>query len=169
MRLSRGATISGGNPAHASSSFVEKMLSSGALEKHIKEKLIPCYSARYHTMVEAIREHLVPLGVQISTAKPYAVTAVDGKDVILAGGFFLLITLPRGLAPVPTLAKISIDKHELKFAYGKMFEVKGDGGSKQRSDEGFGSSIRLCWAYHEEEAIVDGIKRMRDLLLQNKE
>ncbi|KAH6967734.1 pyridoxal phosphate-dependent transferase [Ilyonectria sp. MPI-CAGE-AT-0026] len=158
-----GSTSSGGNPAHLASTLIEKMLSSGALEAHIQNKLIPCYSARYYAMVDAIREYLEPLGVLITTGKPYSTI------VLAAGGFFLLITLPKGLPPTPVLAKISVEQHELKFAYGKMFEVKGDSGSKRRSELGFGSTIRLCWAFHEENIIVEGIKRMRDILIECKE
>lgn len=124
-------------------------------------------------MISAIEEHLVPLGVQIVWGKPYALSIMNGDakahDVPLAGGFFLSIALPpTGFPPVPTLAKMGLENHGLRFAYGKMFEVKGDEGSKERSQAGFGSLIRLCWAYHDEEGIVDGIKRMRDLLLQNR-
>ncbi|KAH7176892.1 pyridoxal phosphate-dependent transferase [Dactylonectria macrodidyma] len=154
-----GATTSGGNPGHFTSTFIEKLLSSGALQNHIQNKLIPCYSARYYAMVDAIREYLEPLGVKITTGTP----------VKAAGGFFLLITLPKGLPPTPLLAKIALEQHELKFACGKMFEVKGDIGSRERSETGFGSTVRLCWAFHDEDAIVEGIKRMREILIKCRE
>lgn len=146
------------------------MLSSGKLERHIQEKLIPCYAARYHSMVKAIKEHLGPLGVKISTGKPYQTTVVgtnNGASFELAGGFFLLIALPPGSCPAPVLAKKALEQLELKFAYGKMFEVKGDLGSKQRSEKGYGNTIRLCWAFHDEEAITEGIIRMKNLLLES--
>lgn len=171
----RGATWSGGNPAHLASTFVEKMLSSGALEKHIEEKLIPAYAARYYAMVEAVQEHLAPLGAKIATGTPYEPQGDDSSNgnnsnIRISGGFFLPLTLPDGYPAAPVLAKAAIEKYELKFAYGKMFEVKGDAGSQQRSEAkgGFGNTIRLCWAFHDEAAIVDGIKRMRDLLVEHK-
>lgn len=157
------------------------MLSSGALERHIQRKLIPCYAARYHVMVGAIQEFLEPLGVRITTGKPYTTSPslVNGSskhdeaktsevEIQTAGGFFLLITLPKGFIPTDALAKTALADHELKFAYGKMFEVKGDVTSSQRSKMGYGDTIRLCWAYHEEALIVEGIKRLRDVLLNNK-
>ncbi|KAH7127903.1 pyridoxal phosphate-dependent transferase [Dactylonectria estremocensis] len=174
-----GATTSGGNPGHFASTFVERLLSSGALQNHIQNKLTPCYSARYYAMVDAIRESLEPLGVQITTGTPYSpiLRGSDGSVIIegektgvkTAGGFFLLITLPKDLPPPPVLAKIALEQQELKFAYGKMFEVKGDNGSRQRSEIGFGSTVRLCWAFHDEEAIVEGIKRMREIMIQCRE
>ncbi|KAJ9137079.1 Aminotransferase [Pleurostoma richardsiae] len=164
-----GATWSGGNPAHLTSTFVEKMLSSGALEKHIEEKLIPTYAARYYAMVDAIREHLEPLGIQITTGKPFSPNDNEIGGTKIAGGFFLLITLPKDFPPASVLAKTALEQHELKFAYGRMFEVKGDSGSRQRSEEGYGNTIRLCWAFHEEQVIIEGIKRMRSLLISHRE
>jgi DNA-binding transcriptional MocR family regulator len=158
------------------------MVSSGSLENHIRKTLIPCYSGRYYAMVDSIREHLVPLGVQINAGKPFFTTVMDDNDASLtkndksaqdrietAGGFFLSITLPKDLPNTPVLAKIALEKYDLKFAYGKMFEVKGDGGSKERSSAGFGNTVRLCWAFHEVDAIMEGIKRMRDMLVEQRE
>lgn len=165
-----GATWSGGNPGHLSSTFIEQMFSSGALEKHIKQKLIPTYAARFYAMVDAIKEHLEPLGVRITIGKPYEATVggTANQKMVLAGGFFLLITLPDNLVPAPVLAKAALENHHLKFAYGKMFEVKGDAGSVERSNATFANSIRLCWAFHEEKAIRAGIKRLRDVYLEQK-
>jgi hypothetical protein len=156
------------------------MLISGVLQRHIQKKLIPCYSRRYYAMVHAIREHLEPLGVKIDTGKPYTGTASieddssiasigapEKEDLQVAGGFFLLITVPKLAVTVPDLAKTAMKKYDLKFAYGQMFEVKGDKSSVQRSQDGFGNTMRLCWAFHDEEAIVEGIKRLRELLIQD--
>ena len=101
-----GSTWSGGNPGHLSSTFIEKMFSSGALEQHIKQKLIPTYATRFYAMVDAIKEYLEPLGVRITIGEPYHAT-VNGKaddTMVLAGGFFLLITLPDNTVPAPALA-----------------------------------------------------------------
>ncbi|KAH6889606.1 pyridoxal phosphate-dependent transferase [Thelonectria olida] len=153
---STGSTGSGGNPGHLASTFVWKMVSSGALENHIRNTLIPCYSARYYGMVKSIRENLVPLGVRINAGNPFFTTA----GVETAGGFLLSITLPKGLSNIPVLSKIALEKYDFKFAYGKMFE---------RASMGFGNTVRLCWAFHENEAIVKGIKRIRDMLVEQRE
>ncbi|CAH0026015.1 unnamed protein product [Clonostachys rhizophaga] len=166
-----GASISGGNPGHLSSTFIENMLSSRALQTHIEKTLIPAYSSRYYSMVQAIEEYLEPLGVKIITGQPYYshFKTSDGgcskAKVQVAGGFFLSIALPSVYQDVPGLAKVALENDELKIAYGKMFEVKGDGGSKERSKASFGNSIRLCWSFHEEEAIKEGIMRLRGVLL----
>ncbi|KAI0144418.1 pyridoxal phosphate-dependent transferase [Xylariaceae sp. FL1272] len=163
---STGASVSGGNPAHLSAVFVERLLSSGALERHISNVLIPTYEKRYHAMVGAIKEHLEPLGVRITIGKPYSDSKTDGKNIM--GGFFLLVTLPKATLSTPALAKLALDKYELKFAHGIMFVVKGDAESKRRCDHGYERTVRLCWAYHEEKEIIDGIVRMRDLLVDNR-
>ncbi|KIV98850.1 uncharacterized protein PV09_09421 [Verruconis gallopava] len=164
-----GATWSGGNPAHLSSTFIEDLFSSGALEKHISQKLIPTYAARYYGMVDAIQKYLEPLGVQITTGRPFRANLVDSQDeVILAGGFFLSLTIPEGYASAAVLAKAAIERYKLKFAYGKMFLIKGDDGSAKRSLNTFADSIRLCWAFHTEKQIEIGIKRLRDVLLDHK-
>jgi DNA-binding transcriptional MocR family regulator len=66
------------------------------------------------------------------------------------------------------LAKAALEKYQLKFAYGQMFEVKGDKGSIERWNATFAKSIRLCWAFHDEEAIEIGIKRLRDVCLEQR-
>ncbi|KAI0485348.1 pyridoxal phosphate-dependent transferase [Xylariaceae sp. FL0804] len=167
-----GASISGGNPGHLSSVFVEKLLSSGALERHIQKTLIPTYARRYYAMIDAIREHLEPLGVEIVYGKPYSTKNGGGegdREFQLAGGFFLIISIPKVYPPTQELFKTAMERYDLKFAHGRMFEVKGDAGSRQRSDAGFGRIVRLCWSYHDESAITEGIKRMRDLLVHAKQ
>lgn len=127
-------------------------------------------------MVAAIEEHLKPLGVQITTGVPYATTVIGANgqssktdgETIIAGGFFLLLTLPKGYPSASVLAKTAMEQHDLKFAYGKMFEVKGDKESKERSEKGYGNTIRLCWAFHTEDKIMEGIKRMKDILEAHK-
>ena len=145
---------------------MERLLASGALEKHIKDTLIPTYAARYYTMVDAIHEYLEPLGVHISTGKPYIVD--DGLEV--AGGFFLCVSLPEAFPHTSELAAKAIQEQELKFAHGRMFGVKGDASSRERAEGegGYGSTLRLCWSFHTEDKIVKGIKRLRDVLVASK-
>ena len=45
--------------------IIDKMLSSGQIMKHVEEVLIPTFQKRYYSMVRAIHELLLPLGVQI--------------------------------------------------------------------------------------------------------
>lgn len=126
-------------------------------------------------MVSAIQQLLEPVGVEITSGKPYTFLVMKDQNttvatsVNIAGGYFLLLSLPKSLPPTPELAKTALEEYGLKFAYGKMFEVKGDAAGKQRSEAGFGNTVRLCWAYHEEDLIVEGIKRLRDVLMANQQ
>lgn len=151
------------------STFVEKLLSSGELVRHIRDKIIPTYARRYYAMVEAIQTHLEPLGVRITCGQPYVPGGSESKGVAIAGGFFLLITLPPGLPAASVLAKSALEKHALKFAHGKMFQVKGDVESQKRAEQVYGNTVRLCWSFHEEGEIMEGILRFKKLLLSEVE
>jgi len=157
-----GATCSGGAPSHLTSTFIHYLLSTGALQTHIDTVLIPTYQARYRVLMTAIKTHLEPLSVRVTTGVPYLVPESD--EVLPAGGFFTYITFPSELPTVDVIARRARNEHELVFAYGQMFAVEGDGASLARSKEGFGRGARLCWAWHEEAEIEEGIKRLGGLL-----
>ncbi|KPM41403.1 hypothetical protein AK830_g5189 [Neonectria ditissima] len=171
-----GATRSGGCPSHLAASFVHEMIATGALEKHIHDVLIPTYRSRYYAMFKAIETHLVPLGFRVSTGKPYeASLAANGetnghaRKEAAAGGYFTYITAPEDLSlSVGDLATKALEKYDLKFAYGGMMTVEGDEGSSERAAEGFGNGIRLCWAWHTEEEIEEGIQRLARLTTEVK-
>ncbi|KAF2805003.1 PLP-dependent transferase [Mytilinidion resinicola] len=176
-----GSTRSGGAPSHLVPTFVHEMLVNGTLDKHITETLVPVYRARYYVLMDAIREYLVPLGFELSVGKPYeaslkTTTKVNGTNSINstngvhqngtsspireAGGFFTYLLLPAGVPSASDLATKALDKYELKFAFGDMFQVAGDVKSAERAAKGYGRGIRLCWAWHTEEDIKEGIRRL---------
>lgn len=111
----------------------------------------------------AIKSHLQPLGVRITTGAPYVVPERDNV-VVPAGGFFTYISFPEKLPSADIIAKRALDEYALRFAYGEMFVVKGDETSIERSRKGFGNGARLCWAWHEESEIQEGIERLARLL-----
>ncbi|KUJ17532.1 PLP-dependent transferase [Mollisia scopiformis] len=158
-----GVTSSGGCPSHLMSCFMGDMISTGALDKHINETLIPTYSSRYHAMMSAIQTSLIPLGVKITVGKPFR---SGGPEIQFAGGFFTSLSIPEHLPPTSVLAALALEKKGLRFAYGQMFEVVGDSGSHERANSqgGFGHSLRLCWAWHEEDNIRDGVERLAEAL-----
>lgn len=168
--FSSGSTRSGGNPAHFSSMFIHQLLSTGALQKHIQTVLVPTYRRRYHALMNAITEYLVPLGVVIDVGKTYEATlASSGSSTNYpesAGGFFTYLMLPLDLPPAGKLAAVALERHKCKFAFGDMFRIDGDPGSARRAKEkgGFERGIRLCWAWHEEELLVEGVRRMADAI-----
>ncbi|KAH7161802.1 pyridoxal phosphate-dependent transferase [Dactylonectria macrodidyma] len=150
-----GATRSGGCPSQLAASFVYEMIATGALEKHIASKLIPTYSSRYYAMFRAIKEHLLPLGFCVSTGKPYSAALISNAPADLS------IT-------VAELAALALEKYDLKFAYGGMMTVEGDESSVERASSGFGNGIRLCWAWHTEDEILEGIQRLASLTKEVK-
>jgi DNA-binding transcriptional MocR family regulator len=169
-----GATRSGGCPTHLAASFVHEMLESGALENHLHTTVLPTFRSHYYALVKAIDEHLVPLGFKISTGKPYheTPTMLDGaqnghhESISQAGGYFIWVLLPEDLAGSGALlAAMALSKFDLKFAYGDMMQVQGDPASAARSAKGYGNGIRLCWAWHTADEIVEGIKRLASLVV----
>ncbi|KAK7404077.1 Valine--pyruvate aminotransferase [Neonectria punicea] len=171
-----GATRSGGCPSHLAATFVHEMIASGALEKHIRDVLIPTYRSRYYAMSKAIEEHLIPLGFRVSTGKPYEASSAPNSKTngharkeAAAGGYFTYISAPADLPlSVGDVAALALQRHDLKFAYGGMMAVEGDGGSSKRAAEGFGNGIRLCWAWHDEKEITEGIQRLARLVMEVK-
>lgn len=146
-----GPTISGGCQAHLSSMIISHLLQNGGLEKHIADILVPTYHKRSRAMLKSIDKHLTPLGATLNN---------QGSDQTLAGGFFLYVNLPCDSRTVRNLAQIALEKYNLKVATGGIMAVSGDKGSFQRAEAGFGRGLRLCWAWHEENDIEEGIKRL---------
>lgn len=85
-------------------------------------------------------------------------------DVLPVGGFFTYISFPDQLPSSDVIAKRAREEYSLIFAYGEMFVVKGDTTSAERSSKSFGRGARLCWAWHEEAEIEEGINRLAELL-----
>lgn len=110
----------------------------------------------------AIKTHLEPLGVRVTTGVPYLVPESD--EILPAGGFFTYITFPPELPTADIIALRARSEQALIFAFGQMFAVEGDDASLARSNEGFGRGARLCWAWHEESEIEEGIRRLGSLL-----
>ena len=168
-----GASRSGGCPTHLAASFVHEMLDSGSLRKHLKEKVLPAFRARYHAMLQAIHERLVPQGVTISTGKAYNYESGHANNTSnapqryapQAGGYFIWLLLPSDLlGKGAELAAKGLEKYNLKFAHGGVMQVKGDSESEKRAAEGYGNDIRLSWAWHTEDEIVEGIGRLSLLM-----
>jgi DNA-binding transcriptional MocR family regulator len=164
-----GANKSGGCPSHLSATFIDEMLASGQLQTHIKDTLIPTYRSRYYALRNAIQDHLAPLGFRTSTGTPYNGSPDSGiesnGEATVAGGYFTYVRVPKGLPISPAeLASLAMEKHNLKFAFGAMMTVEGDQTSEERGEQGFSKGIRLCWAWHSEKEIVEGIKRLATLV-----
>ncbi|KAM0816949.1 putative Pyridoxal phosphate-dependent transferase [Seiridium cardinale] len=163
--LSRvGASASGGNQAHMASLIIGQLFASGDLQRHLREVLIPTYRTRYYSMVAAIRHYLYPLGVRI-------VTDLSGIGRgQLAGGFFLYILFPQdGSSPaIEQIHSLALEHFNLRIAPGGLFTVSDDTSEHESRSRTYISGARLCWAWHEEDELVEGIQRLAEALKMAK-
>lgn len=142
------------------------MLSSGAITQHLENVLIPTYARRYEVMLSAIRRLLFPFGVRIM-ADHQDPANPDGSEG-LAGGFFLYITFPEdgSLPPTEEIARFALEEFGLRIAPGKLFAVTDKDSDRAARSNGYMSGARLCWAWHEEDVLVEGIQRLAEVLGQ---
>lgn len=100
-------------------------------------------------MLAAIREHLVPRGVTVSTPS----TAV-------AGGYFIWITLPPPLRAGDVVQKAQRDAG-LRLAPGDLFRVPREA---EADSDRFADTIRLCFAWVELRHLTEGVRRLARVL-----
>lgn len=145
-----GSSRSGGAPSHLTASFISDMLATGTLQNHIRHTLQPAYHERYHLMMKAIREHLVPLGVTTPQA-----------DNDVAGGYFIWLTLP---SPVDaTSVWRNAQEEQLVTIPGPKFKVDGD---EDNEATRFDRNMRLCFAYEEVALLEEGVRRLSRVVKQ---
>ncbi|KAI1357606.1 pyridoxal phosphate-dependent transferase [Xylaria arbuscula] len=124
------------------------------LDRHIRHVLLPAYARRHAILMRAIRDTLVPLGLGV------AETSLIGREGVY-GGYFVWMTLPRTEDTAgkkwPTARGIAercrVDE-DLMIGNGELFDVYGD------ESISFGDAIRLCFAWEDEEDLVDGVERL---------
>lgn len=145
------------------STFIDKMLRSGYIQKHVQALIIPTFRKRYYVLMDAIQTNLYPLGVINENAVP--------PSVALAGGFFAYLRLPSDLPPAQTVAAFALEYYKLRLAFGQMFLVSGDATCTRRSEQtgGCGHCVRLCWAWHEEAELREGIDRLAAVIVDMRE
>ncbi|RHZ62318.1 aminotransferase-like domain-containing protein [Aspergillus thermomutatus] len=139
-----GSSRSGGAPSQMASTIIAQLLANGIFQSHLTEVLQPAYARRYHRMMSAIREHLLPLGVVV----PYS------SEV--AGGYFIWVRLPSPLR-ASDIVRLALEKEKVEVAAGEIFQVPGD--SVDRGNE-FHDFLRLCFAWVEEDQLADGVRRL---------
>ena len=126
---------------------MSELLESGDLQHHINHILQPTYARRYHNMITAIEQCLLPLGVTLPQ---------PDRDVV--GGYFIWLSLPAPLKAdeVATRAK---EEENLIIGQGSLFAVHGDqiAGALERD-------IRLCFSWEEENSLAEGIARLGKLI-----
>ncbi|KIW04774.1 uncharacterized protein PV09_03964 [Verruconis gallopava] len=162
-----GSSRSGGAPSQIAANFLAEALARGALQKHVDVVLRPALARRHALMMDAVREHLVPLGVRLPQ---------DGRRV--AGGYFVWLRLPPRIK-ANLLARRCKDTHNLIVADGAMFEVPGDAhpsihhqvaedavaaGGSSEAPTSFPYDVRLCFAWEEEDALEEGVERLAEVI-----
>ncbi|PFH59112.1 hypothetical protein XA68_12778 [Ophiocordyceps unilateralis] len=103
--------------------------------------------------------HLVPLGFQARES------SLAGSDWY--GGYFIWLTASSTTTTMPPprlVAEAAMREASVVIGPGTMFEVRGD---ERRTR--FDGEIRLCFAWEEEEALVQGVRRLGLLLKRMQE
>ncbi|PHH92387.1 hypothetical protein CDD83_7568 [Cordyceps sp. RAO-2017] len=147
-----GSTLSGGAPSQFCAAVLNDLVQNGRLERHVETLLRPSLQRRHRIMMDAIHQYISPLGIH---ARETSITGTDSY-----GGYFVWLTSQgRRLPPSSVVADVALREANLVIGPGNMFEVSGD---ERRTR--FDQEIRLCFAWEREEALVEGVRRLGDLL-----
>ncbi|KAL9581291.1 MAG: hypothetical protein Q9212_003983 [Teloschistes hypoglaucus] len=142
-----GSSASGGAPSQMTSTFMTHLLDTGELDRHIYTTLQPCYARRYYSLMEAIEQHLLPLGVTLPQG-----------DREVVGGYFVWIALPEPLL-ANDVAQQAREGENLIIGEGPLFAVAGDERSKDLERQ-----VRVCFSWEEEEKLAEGIARLATVI-----
>ena len=132
--VTSGLLDSGGGLNPFTSALIRGVVESGNLERHIN-KLIDIYRTRLNFMDASLKKHLP----QVTYSIPQ-------------GGYFFWARLPD-----------CMDASELRKK-AKTFKVDIRQGTLFSSQNGLKNHMRLCFVFHEEKAIEEGILRLRECL-----
>ncbi|KAI0470326.1 pyridoxal phosphate-dependent transferase [Xylaria cf. heliscus] len=158
------------------------------LDTHIRQTLLPSYARRHALLTRAIRTELVPLGVRLlegslrgrddvyggyfvwmtlpaSTAAATAAITTTNSTTSTTSAATATTPTPT---PTPTVTKERIPwptaraiadrcraTEALMIGNGELFAVHGDEDAVR-----FDDAIRLCFAWEDEEDLVDGVARL---------
>ena len=132
--VTSGLLDSGGGLNPFTSALIRGVVESGNLERHIN-KLIDIYRTRLNFMDASLKKHLP----QVTYSIPQ-------------GGYFFWARLPDGM-----------DASEFREK-SKTFKVDIRQGALFSSQNGLKNHMRLCFVFHEEKAIEEGILRLKECL-----
>ncbi|KAH6889118.1 pyridoxal phosphate-dependent transferase [Thelonectria olida] len=149
-----GASKSGGAPSQLSAAILAGIVKSGELRDFLAERVRPGLQRRHKLMVDAIHEHLSPLGVTIREAG-----LVDGS---VYGGYFIWANLPEGFS-AKQIADVALAEEQLIVGNGNMFQVHGD-----EHTVDLDGAIRLTFAWVSEDDLVEGVRRLGGVMQRIK-
>ncbi|KAE8161317.1 pyridoxal phosphate-dependent transferase [Aspergillus tamarii] len=150
-RIARtAATRSGGAPSQLCAAMLAEVVENGQLQKFVDETVRPTLQRRHKLMVDAIQRHLSPMGVKAR------IGSLNGQRIY--GGYFVWLDMGSEFS-TKFIADVLKAEENIIIGHGQMFAVYGD-----EKSASFDSSVRLCFAWEAEQDIVDGIRRMGQLL-----
>ncbi len=159
--LSRcGSLSSGGSPSQFTAAIIAEALTSGSLQAHLEDVLLPSYRGRAISAVKAVNEYLVPHGAVLDAEDPeFQSEQEDQKEQpAIKGGYFLYVHLPQELDASKFVATVAREEH-VSVAKGEIFEVS------RNEKKPVSHSLRICFAWEEDEdTIVEGIRRLGSVL-----
>lgn len=144
------ATRSGGAPSQLCAAMLAEVVENGQLQRFVDETVRPTLQRRHRLMVNAIDTHLRPLGVKTR------VGSLSGHEIY--GGYFVWLDVGSEFSTKFIADKLKAEENVI-VGHGHLFTVHGDEGSAR-----FDSNIRLCFSWVAEQDIVDGIRRIGQLL-----
>lgn len=150
-----GSTKSGGSPSQFCASMLAQLVQSGELQEFLATTIRPGLQRKHRCMMDAIKEHVVPHGVQFRNA------ALAKGSVY--GGYFVWLTLEDGLS-AKLIGEVALAEENLIVGTGGMFEVHGD-----EKSFSFDDAIRLTFSWLPEEELVEGVRRLGAVLRRIKE
>ncbi|CAG7956274.1 unnamed protein product [Penicillium olsonii] len=141
-----GSSRSGGAPSHLTAAIIDQLFPD-AIADHLRNDLIPSYASQYHTLVAAIDQYLVPLGVTVS------------RLGTVSGGYFIWIKLPAGVHA--TQVAEQAQEAKVRVASGVVFQVPND---PSDTPAVFDDHLRLCFAWEASRQLTEGVRRLARVL-----
>lgn len=156
-----GSTRSGGSASQFTASIIAESLRTGALQQYLDHFLIPNCSHRAAVAMEAVQRYLLPHGaVLVSLAGGRSADSAKEASVTVDGGYYIYIHIPEQL-DATHFAEIAEREQRVIVGSGENFEVVGDEASVR-----IRHGVRLCFAWEDEDRILEGIRRLGVVLKQ---
>ncbi|KAI5293582.1 hypothetical protein KEM52_005412 [Ascosphaera acerosa] len=180
-----GSSRSGGAPSQWTSTLVCHLLRTGWVAGHVARTLRPAYAHRAAKLLDGIREHLLPVGVQFTLdwqRRAYGGGGDAGHEQVM-GGYFVWLRLPDELGiSARELALLAEREERLLITPGDACIVEQqEQQQQQQGDQRNAASvmtaappgapsqdlqryIRLCFAYEDEDLLQAGTQRLSRLI-----
>jgi len=144
------STRSGGAPSQLCAAMLSDIVENGQLQRFVDETVRPTLQRRHRLMMDAIHRHLSPLGVKTR--------ASSGNGYEIYGGYFVWLDVDSEFS-TKFMGDVLKAEENIIIGHGQLFAVHGD-----EKSASFNSSVRLCFAWEAEQDIVDGIRRIGQLI-----